>query len=335
MARLIVIFGVTGTQGSSVARVFLDEPGWKIRGVTRDPSKPASKALEAKGIEIVRGDLDDPSSLTTAVQGADVIFGNTAFSDAFITMPADVVAQLRPGQTVRQWCYELELRQGENLADAVATVDGLDRFVWSSLSDATKWSKGTYKGIYHFDSKAHVVDYIYKTHPKLAEKMSILQMGVFATNWKWGQAAVPWEKVDGTMKLKVPGSGDIPIPLVVPSDCGYLVRALVQAPPGTNLLAFGDRMLWADYVALWSKTTGVPATFEKTTVAEHAKLSPNGYGEQVGEMYAYFQDFGYDGSDPSVVHVQHLRERGIDVPTTSIKHYIESEDWSQLGTASP
>ncbi|TKA25132.1 hypothetical protein B0A49_13747, partial [Cryomyces minteri] len=73
----------------------------------------------------------------------------------------------------------------------------------------------------------------------------------------------------------------------------------------TNLLAFGDRMLWADYVALWSKTTGVPATFEKTTVAEHAKLSRNGYGEQVGEMYAYFQDFGYDGSDPSVVHVQH------------------------------
>jgi hypothetical protein len=114
----------------------------------------------------------------------------------------------------------------------------------------------------------------------------------------------PGKQPDGSMKLKIPGSGDVPIPLVVPSDCGYFVRALTQAPAGTNLLAFGDRMRWADYVTLWSKTTGIPATFEKTTVAEHAKLAPNGYGEEIAEMYAYAQDFGYDGSDPSVIYAQ-------------------------------
>jgi hypothetical protein len=46
-----------------------------------------------------------------------------------------------------------------------------------------------------FDSKAHVVDYINNVHPGLAKKMSILQMGLFITNWKWGQASVPWERV--------------------------------------------------------------------------------------------------------------------------------------------
>ena len=71
----------------------------------------------------------------------------------------------------------------------------LELFIWSSLSDAGKWSGGKYRGVLHFDSKAHVVDYIHEKYPRLGEKMSILQLGLFVTNWKWGQGAVPWEKV--------------------------------------------------------------------------------------------------------------------------------------------
>lgn len=91
--------------------------------------------------------------------------------------------------------YAKEVQQGKNIADAVAATDGLELFVWSSLSAATKWSKGKYKKTFHFDSKAHVVDYIHHQHPLLAKKMSILQMGLFANNWQMGQVAVPWGKV--------------------------------------------------------------------------------------------------------------------------------------------
>lgn len=123
------------------------------------------------------------------------MFGNTVFPEAFSNPTAENAPKLASGQTLREWCYETELRQGKNIADAVATVDTLDLFVWSSLSHARKWSGGQYTGIYHFDSKAHVVDYINSVLPSLATKMSILQMGLFITNWKWGQASVPWEKV--------------------------------------------------------------------------------------------------------------------------------------------
>jgi len=74
----------------------------------------------------------------------------------------------------------------------------------------------------------------------------------------------------------------------------------MEVGPGKNVLGFSDRMTWAEYVKLWSSITGVPAKFSKTTVAEHAKLAPGGYGEEMAEMYAYAMDFGYDGSDPSV-----------------------------------
>jgi hypothetical protein len=102
-------------------------------------------------------------------------------------------------------CYELEYQQGKNIADAVASVVAdLDRFIWSSLSNATQWSKGVYKGVYHFDSKAHVVDYIEEKYPHLKAKMSILQMGLFVTNWKWGGVAVPWKMVgDRSRALKI------------------------------------------------------------------------------------------------------------------------------------
>lgn len=58
------------------------------------------------------------------------------------------------------------------------------------------------------------------------------------------------------MILRIPGNGDVPIPLVVPSDAGHFVKDLAQLPAGTNLIAFGDRLTWSDYVKLWSRVTG-------------------------------------------------------------------------------
>lgn len=113
------------------------------------------------------------------------------------------------------------------------------------------------------------------------------------------------------MLLRMPGNGNVPIPLIVPSDAGNFVKALTQVSPGKNLLAFGDRLTWADYVKLWSQVTGIPAAFEKTTVEEHVKLAPGGLGEEMAEMYAYAMDFGYDGGDPSIISAEQVSaERG-------------------------
>lgn len=53
--KLLVVFGATGTQGGSVVRSVLGDAkmkdSWAVRGITRDPSKPSAKALEALGAE--------------------------------------------------------------------------------------------------------------------------------------------------------------------------------------------------------------------------------------------------------------------------------------------
>jgi hypothetical protein len=61
-SQVLTIF----VQGAAVLEVFIKESGWKIRGITRDPTKDAAKALEARGVEIVKADIEDVESLKNA-----------------------------------------------------------------------------------------------------------------------------------------------------------------------------------------------------------------------------------------------------------------------------
>lgn len=178
-------------QGGSVATTFLKKPEWKVRGVSRNPSGAASKALEAQGAEIVAGDLHDVNSLAKAFQGANVVFGVSDFWAPFAD-PANL-QKLKPGETINQWAYHNEVQIGKNIADALASLSDstLELYVLSSLSDATKWSDSKYTWVYHFDAKARVVDYIKEKLPKLHAKTSVLQLGLFATNWQFGAIMAP------------------------------------------------------------------------------------------------------------------------------------------------
>jgi hypothetical protein len=89
-------------QGGSVAKAFLKDPEYTIRGITRDPTKAESKALVAQGIEIVKGDIDVVESLKVAFQGAHTVFGNTPFSNAFAMPTEEDIAKLKPNQTLRE-----------------------------------------------------------------------------------------------------------------------------------------------------------------------------------------------------------------------------------------
>lgn len=57
MSEILTVFGATGNQGGSVIQTILADSTlsqkWKLRGVTRDTSKPAAKELAAAGVEMV------------------------------------------------------------------------------------------------------------------------------------------------------------------------------------------------------------------------------------------------------------------------------------------
>lgn len=137
----------------------------------------------------MQADNDDLESLKSAFAGATVIFAVTDFWTIF----QDPTSQQKkkPDQELIQYCYEVELQQAKNLADAAATVPGLDRFVFSSMADAKKWSNGKFDRLFHMDSKAHAVDYI-QTLPGLKGKFAQVQAPIyFQLPWQWGLPTTP------------------------------------------------------------------------------------------------------------------------------------------------
>src|SRR6202022_3741249 len=72
--RTILITGVTGNQGGAVARA-LQGTGFHLRGLTRTPDSERAEALARQGVDVVKGDLDDETTLRRALAGAWGVFG--------------------------------------------------------------------------------------------------------------------------------------------------------------------------------------------------------------------------------------------------------------------
>ncbi|ROV91522.1 hypothetical protein VMCG_09445 [Cytospora schulzeri] len=155
MAKLIAVFGATGNQGGSVAKLLLQHPSqYAVRAVTRDPSSPAAQALAAQGAEVVRADLTVPSSLPAALEGCWGVFGVTNFYDSRVKDD--------PGS---------EEQQGRNLVDAAmaaasASAGGggsgggtVECFLWSTLPSSRALSGGRFVSRI-YEGKYHVDDYI-------------------------------------------------------------------------------------------------------------------------------------------------------------------------------
>ena len=88
-------------------------------------------------------------------------------------------------------------------------------------------------------------------------------------------------------------------------DTGYFVRALVQHPPGKNVLAYGSLISWKDYMTLWAQTLKLPGGYYKQiTIDEFNKIVPGGLGREMAEGWAYQGEYGYDGGDPSIVNAK-------------------------------
>jgi uncharacterized protein YbjT (DUF2867 family) len=73
----VLAYGATGAQGEPVARQLLQR-GHEVNVVVRHPEKASH--LEQMGAKVYQGDLNDPSSLESAHEGADAVFLMLPFS---------------------------------------------------------------------------------------------------------------------------------------------------------------------------------------------------------------------------------------------------------------
>ena len=231
MAKLITVFGATGNQGGSVVSAVLDHPEYskkyKIRAITRDPSKASAKALAEKGAETTKADLSDPSSLEAAVAGSYAVFAVTNYWE-YMSM-------------------DKELEQGKAIGAACAKA-GVQHLVWSALPDTTKMTAGALPNIDHFVSKAHVAESLERT--KGDKWATHFMPAYFMQNFHSFVNQGP----DGVPALAAPWKPDTPLALIdIRRDTGKYVLGALEA----GAAADGK---WIQGVSEWSTPRAVVDT---------------------------------------------------------------------------
>jgi hypothetical protein len=318
--KLIVILGATGNQGGSVAETFLREPEWRVRAITRNPLGPKAQALAARGADIIRADLDDPSSFGSAFEDAHVIFAVSDFWGLYGD-PANQAKAAAAAQPLNVWAANHETQQLKDIIDAAAKVPSLERFVLSSLSDATKWSGGKYSHVYHFDSKAKAETYGRENRPELWAKTSIFQAGYFLSNFVSNPITHPrkvaccplstWtlaysmQNASGVAQFIGGLDPDVELPFIAAEeDTGPIVRALVLDSAAKKVIGYRARITLRRLIETFSQVTGMKAEAVVLPKGESVVPFPSELQQELDDNWAYWKEFGYYGGDPTVVHPQ-------------------------------
>ncbi|KAK6850789.1 NAD(P)-binding protein [Apiospora arundinis] len=245
MPKLLVVFGSTGQQGGALIDHVLSTPSlsseFTIRGTTRDASKATARALQDKGVEIVKANLNDGKTLAKAVAGAHTVFGMTNYEGS----------------------VEVGINQSKAIADA-SVAAGVTQLIWSSLPNVTKMSDGEH-GLAHFDSKAVVEEYI---------RCLDIRSTFFMPAWFMQNhlSIMPLVKSNaGSYAFQQPWPPETRIPLIDIRDTGKFLAPVLGNPNkyhGKRLTCATAFYTPIEMAETWSKVLGKIVTLQQTTEAD-------------------------------------------------------------------
>lgn len=277
MAKLLTVFGATGQQGGSVVDYVLNDPElskqYKIRGITRDITKPAAQALQQKGVEVFKADSNDEASLKQAMHGTHTVFGITA-------------------TIYDEMLKERELAQGKAMADA-AIAAGVQYFIFSTLSNGSKISGGKIQNLAHFDVKAEIEEYIHAQPIKSA----FFAPGSFMQNFN--HFMTPRPSGDGTYAIANFVTPETQLPLIdTVDDTGKYVGAILAEPQkyeGKVFSASTRLYSYSEIVEIMSKASGKTVTYKQLPLNVWSSFLPTESKDYMVDMFLWIQDYGYYG----------------------------------------
>ncbi|KAF5025446.1 hypothetical protein F66182_2469 [Fusarium sp. NRRL 66182] len=275
MSKILTVFGATGNQGGSVVRAILNDPAlskeFKIRGITRDVSKPAAKELASRGVEVVAADMNTAEQVAPAVKDAHTVFLVTNYWET------------NKGNG--------EIAQGKAVADACKDA-GVKHLVFSSLLNTNKISNGRLTHIKHFEGKAEIEEYI----RQINVPATFVLPGYFASNL----LTQIRKNEDGSYAWALPVSGDkgqVPI-FDVNADTGKFVKAAIKHFPDTlnkRIYAATDYYTPNQIISEFNQVTGKSATFSQVPADIFKTFLPAAIAEEMTENMLLLEDPGYYG----------------------------------------
>ena len=253
-SELVLVTGVTGRQGGAVARALI-ENGFRVRGMTRNPSSDRAAEMASLGVELIQGDFDDSTSLDAAMTGVSGIFLVTNFWEHN---------------------YDGEVRHGRNVVDA-ANRNGVLHLVFTSVANADQQT-----AIPHFDSKYEIESYIRQA----GVPYTILRPVSFMENWEYQRERIM------TGKISSPFSESTRLQQISVRDIGRFAALAFSNPEswlGRSLNIAGDEYTMREAMDLFTQVTGNLVTFERLPWDAYLKVA----GKEMTIMDRWIDGTGY------------------------------------------
>jgi uncharacterized protein YbjT (DUF2867 family) len=287
----VLVTGATGQQGGAVARALV-AAGTPVRALVRDPGTERARALAELGVQLVRGDLDEPESLKPALDGARGLF--SVQTPDFTDLAGDT-----------------EVVRARTLAAAAAAA-GVQQVVHTSASgsarriDEERW--GAFVG-HAFRVKALTEDALRDVG---ARATTILRPSAFMENF----LAPSYFYAEGSAeRILVAYDPDVPQAFVAVDDIGAAAAAAFAHPDrfdAVELELASDRLSLRDAVTTLSRVWGRRLSLPESRQAAIADGLP--------EVFVRSQT--YLSERPAPAFPAYARAFGL--PTTSLEEWARS-----------
>lgn len=258
--KIILVIGSTGLQGGGVARHLLNNGGFTVRCLTRNPSSEKAITLQEAGAEVVKGDLAELESLKTAMKGCYGVFGVINFQEHF------------------DKAYEL----GKNLVDTV-TASNIKHFVFSTLPNAKKISGGKIE-VPHFDIPAKLEEYA----RGLGLHVTFVHPAFYFENFL--SYFPPKKQEDGTFAFGFP-QGDTLLAGVAIEDLGGVVTAIFDKPDefkDKTVGVVGDDLPPKKYAEIMTRVLAKTVVYNYIPQEVFAKFDFPG-AEDLANMFEFYR----------------------------------------------
>lgn len=236
----ILVTGATGKQGGAVVRA-LQGQGVAVRALVRAPDSDAAMGLRQRGVEVVKGDLREPETLHSALDGVDAVF----------SVQSPDLADLHS---------DTEMVQGRNLVEAAVRA-GVQQFVHSSVSgtgtyleNEPGWKEGRWDKHY-WESKQYTEQLVRSAG---FASWTLLKPAFFMENFIRPSFLFANWTSDELLTILQPATV---LALIAVQDIGTAVAAAFLDPVRFNQVELelaGDRLPMRDIADTLAKQTGLP-----------------------------------------------------------------------------
>ena len=252
--RTILVTGATGQQGGAAYR-HLRKRGFKLRALVRNPDSDKARQLMGAGEEVFHGSLDDPDSLSRALDGVYGVYSVQRYTE-------DAAG---------------EIRQGLALIEA-ANRQGVSRFVYSSVGSADEQT-----GIAHFESKGKIEEHLRSS----GLDYTIFRPVFFMENWQTIFGAPIQEG-----RIPLPLSPTTKLQMVALEDIGAFIALAFEHEGKWRNRTFslaGDELSMQGIAEALSRAAAKPVQYMQVPWNEFEKQA--GHGMTV--VFRWFETHGY------------------------------------------